>query len=77
MAITFIITLLVSLPVGVVIGLMLSSQAVRRCAGRVWNLRKSRGRGDAEEDTYEQPDKMAAVIHLSENTAYARSGQRD
>ena len=74
MAITFIITLLVSLQVGVVIGMILSSQTVRKCAGRVWNLRKSRGREDG--DIYEQPDNMAAVIQLSENKAYARSGQR-
>ena len=76
MAITFIITLLVSLPVGVVIGMILSSQTVRKCARRVWNLRKSRGRED-EGDIYEQPDNMAAVMQLSENTTYVRSGQRD
>ena len=57
MAITFTITLLVFLPVGVV----LLSQAVRRC------VRKRRGRegGEDEGDIYEEPDKMATVIPVS------------
>ncbi|CAI8025147.1 Titin [Geodia barretti] len=74
-AITFTITLLVSLPVGVVIGLLLP-QAVRRCVGGVRRMKRREGEED-EGDIYEEPDKMATVIPLSQNEAYVCSQQRN
>ena len=75
MAIAFTITLLVSLPVGVVIGLLLP-QAVRRCVGGVRKMKGREGEED-EGDIYEEPDRMATVIPLSQNEAYAGSQQRN
>ena len=75
MAITFTITLLVSLPVGVVIGLLLP-QAVRRCVGGVRRMKMREGEED-EGDIYEEPDRMATVIPLSQNEAYVCSQQRN
>ena len=72
-AVNIIITLLVSLPVGVVIGLTL--KAVRRCGQGVRKRRRWENReGEKEGDIYEEPDKIMTVITLSENEAY---GQRN
>ena len=75
MAITFTITLLVFQPVGVVIGLLLP-QAVRRCVGGVRRMKMREGEED-EGDIYEEPDRMATVIPLSQNEAYVCSQQRN
>ncbi|CAI8012050.1 Titin, partial [Geodia barretti] len=74
-AIAFTITLLVSLPVGVVIGLLLP-QAVRRCVGGVRRMKMREGEED-EGDIYEDPDRMATVIPLSQNEAYVCSQQKN
>ena len=62
-------SLLVSLPVGVV----LLSQAVRRYVRR---MKMREGEEDGG-DIYEEPDKMATVIPLSQNEAYVLSQQRN
>ena len=89
MTISIIVTLLVSLPVGVVIGLTLP-KAVRSCGQGVrrrWENRegeedagkrgKSKEGGEEGEDIYEEPDKMATVITLSENEAYGLSQKKN
>ena len=78
MTISIIITLLVSLPVGVVIGLTLPN-AVRSCGQGVRRRRRRREnkRGEEEGVIYEEPDKMATVIPLSENEAYGLSQNKN
>ena len=96
MTISITISLLVSLPVGVVIGLTLP-KVVRSCGQGVRRRRRenrereedagkrreSKEGGEEGEDIYEEPDKMATVITLSENEAYglsqiiSKSGDQD
>ena len=89
MTISITITLLVSLPVGVVIGLTLPKavrcgQGVRKRRREnregeedAGNRRESKEGGEEGEDIYEEPDKMATVITLSENEAYGLSQKKN
>ena len=75
--ISIIVTLLVSLPVGVVIGLTLP-KVVRSCGQGVRRRRRENKGGEEEEgEIYEEPDKMATVIPLSENEAYGLSQNKN
>ena len=78
MTISIIITLLVSLPVGVVIGLTLP-KVVRSCGQGVRRRRRweNKEREEEEGEIYEEPDKMATVIPLSENEAYGLSQKKN
>ena len=76
-AISTISTLLVSLTVGVVIGLTLL-KVVRSCGQGVRKRRREMREGEEEGgEIYEEPDKMATVIPLSENEAYGLSQNKN